>query len=69
MVTRPVIRDALRQTHKIAIGQLIMQGREHLVGIKAWARIADVICPTRATVTAVETASREEPPGAVSFLA
>jgi DNA end-binding protein Ku len=30
-----VIRDALKQTRKVAIGQLIMHGREHLVGIKA----------------------------------
>jgi DNA end-binding protein Ku len=30
-----VIRDALKQTRKVAIGQLIMQGRGHLVGVKA----------------------------------
>ena len=30
-----VIRDALQETRKIAIGQLIMHGREHLVGVKA----------------------------------
>jgi DNA end-binding protein Ku len=30
-----VIRDALKQTHTVAIGQLIMHGRGHLVGIKA----------------------------------
>jgi DNA end-binding protein Ku len=30
-----VIREALRQTRKVAIGQLIMGGRGHLVGIKA----------------------------------
>ena len=30
-----VIRDALKQTHKVAVGQLIMHGRGHLVGIKA----------------------------------
>jgi DNA end-binding protein Ku len=30
-----VIRDALKQTRKVAIGQLIMGGRGHLVGIKA----------------------------------
>jgi DNA end-binding protein Ku len=30
-----VMRDALNKTGKIAIGQLIMQGREHLVGISA----------------------------------
>ena len=30
-----VIRDALKQTRKVAIGQLIMHGRGHLVGIKA----------------------------------
>ena len=30
-----VIRDALKQTGKVAIGQLVMHGREHLVGIKA----------------------------------
>jgi DNA end-binding protein Ku len=30
-----VIRDALKQTHMVAIGQLIMHGRGHLVGIKA----------------------------------
>jgi DNA end-binding protein Ku len=28
-----VIRDGLKESGKIAIGQLIMQGREHLVGI------------------------------------
>ena len=33
-----VIRDALKETRKIAVGQLIMQGREHLVGIKALGR-------------------------------
>jgi DNA end-binding protein Ku len=30
-----VLRDALAKTKKIAIGQLIMHGREHLVGITA----------------------------------
>jgi DNA end-binding protein Ku len=30
-----VIREALKQTRKVAIGQLIMGGRGHLVGIKA----------------------------------
>jgi DNA end-binding protein Ku len=30
-----VIRDALKQTRKVAIGQMVMGGREHLVGIKA----------------------------------
>src|SRR5919106_4730335 len=30
-----VIRDALKQTRKVAIGQLIMHGRGHLVGINA----------------------------------
>src|SRR5262245_592817 len=30
-----VVRDALKQTRKVAIGQLIMQGRGHQVGIKA----------------------------------
>jgi DNA end-binding protein Ku len=30
-----VIRDALKQTRKVAIGQLIMHGRGHLVGIQA----------------------------------
>jgi DNA end-binding protein Ku len=30
-----VIRDALKQTRKVAVGQLIMQGRGHMVGIKA----------------------------------
>lgn len=30
-----VIRDALKQSRKVAIGQLIMHGRGHLVGIKA----------------------------------
>jgi DNA end-binding protein Ku len=30
-----VIREALKQTRKVAVGQLIMQGRGHLVGIKA----------------------------------
>jgi DNA end-binding protein Ku len=29
-----VIRDALKESHKVAIGQLIMHGREHLVGVK-----------------------------------
>jgi DNA end-binding protein Ku len=29
-----VIRDALKETGKVAIGQLIMHGREHLVGVK-----------------------------------
>jgi DNA end-binding protein Ku len=33
-----VIRDALKGTDKVAIGQLIMHGREHLVGIKALGR-------------------------------
>jgi DNA end-binding protein Ku len=33
-----VIRDALKQTGKVAIGQLIMQGRGHMVGIKAQGR-------------------------------
>jgi DNA end-binding protein Ku len=33
-----VIRDALKQTGKVAIGQLIMHGRGHLVGIKALGR-------------------------------
>lgn len=33
-----VIRDALRQTGKVAIGQLVMNGRAHLVGIKAHGR-------------------------------
>ena len=30
-----VIREALKQTRKVAIGQLIMNGRGHLVGVKA----------------------------------
>jgi hypothetical protein len=30
-----VLRDALAKTNKIALGQLIMHGREHLVGITA----------------------------------
>jgi DNA end-binding protein Ku len=30
-----VIRDALKQMGKVAIGQMVMGGREHLVGIKA----------------------------------
>jgi DNA end-binding protein Ku len=30
-----VLRDALAKTNKIAVGQLIMHGREHLVGITA----------------------------------
>jgi DNA end-binding protein Ku len=30
-----VIRDALKSAKKMAIGQLIMSGREHIVGIKA----------------------------------
>jgi DNA end-binding protein Ku len=29
-----VIREALKETRKVAIGQLVMNGREHLVGIK-----------------------------------
>jgi Ku protein len=29
-----VIREALKQTGKVAIGQMVMNGREHLVGIK-----------------------------------
>jgi DNA end-binding protein Ku len=33
-----VIRDAMKETGKVAIGQLIMHGREHLVGIKAHGR-------------------------------
>lgn len=33
-----VIRDALKQTRKVAIGQLIMGGRGHLVGIKPHGR-------------------------------
>jgi len=33
-----VIRDGLKESGKIAIGQLIMQGRDHLVGIKPLGR-------------------------------
>src|SRR4029450_7001348 len=33
-----VIRDALQQSGKVAIGQLIMHGRGHMVGIKAHGR-------------------------------
>src|SRR4029078_7601861 len=33
-----VIREALKQTRKIAIGQLVMNGREHLVAFKAHGR-------------------------------
>ena len=33
-----VIREALKQTCKVAIGQLVMNGREHLVGIKPHGR-------------------------------
>jgi DNA end-binding protein Ku len=33
-----VIREALKQTRKVAIGQLIMSGRGHLVGIKPHGR-------------------------------
>jgi DNA end-binding protein Ku len=33
-----IIRDALKQTRKIAVGQMIMQGRAHLVGVKALGR-------------------------------
>ena len=33
-----VIRNALKQTRKVAIGQLIMGGRGHMVGIKAHGR-------------------------------
>lgn len=41
-----VIRDALKEARKVAIGQLIMQGRGHLVGVKAhWQRI-DAIDPS-----------------------
>jgi DNA end-binding protein Ku len=29
-----VIREAMKETGKVAIGQLVMNGREHLVGIK-----------------------------------
>lgn len=29
-----VIREALKQTRKVAIGQLVLNGREHLVGVK-----------------------------------
>ena len=29
-----VIRDAMKETSKVAIGQLVMNGRQHLVGIK-----------------------------------
>ena len=32
------IRDARKQTRKVAVGQLIMHGREHLVGIKTLGR-------------------------------
>ena len=30
-----VLRDALAKTKKMAVGQLVMHGREHLVGITA----------------------------------
>jgi DNA end-binding protein Ku len=33
-----VVREALKQTRKVAIGQLIMHGREHLVGVKPLGR-------------------------------
>ena len=33
-----VIRDALKETGKVAIGQLVMNGREHLVGIKPYGK-------------------------------
>jgi DNA end-binding protein Ku len=33
-----IMRQALAETRKVAIGQLIMHGREHLVGIKALGR-------------------------------
>ena len=33
-----IIRDALKQTRKVAVGQVIMHGREHLVGVKALGR-------------------------------
>jgi DNA end-binding protein Ku len=33
-----VLREALAETGKVAIGQLVMSGREHLVGIKAQGR-------------------------------
>jgi DNA end-binding protein Ku len=31
----PTLRDAFAKTKKVAVGQLIMHGREHLVGITA----------------------------------
>ena len=34
-----VIRDALKETRKIAIGRFIMSGREHIGGIKAMASL------------------------------
>jgi DNA end-binding protein Ku len=33
-----IIRDALKQTRKVAIGQLIMHGRWHMIGVKAHRR-------------------------------
>ncbi len=33
-----VIRDALKQSGKVAVGQLVMNGREHLVGIEPHGR-------------------------------
>jgi DNA end-binding protein Ku len=35
---QPALRDALAETGKVAVGQLILTGREHLIGIKPLAR-------------------------------
>ena len=40
-----IIRDALEETGKIAVGQLIMHGREHLVGIKTLGRGSGALHP------------------------
>ena len=40
-----IIRDALKQTRRIAVGQLIMHGREHLVGVKALGRGSGALHP------------------------
>ena len=41
-----VIREALKQTMKIAIGQMIMGGRGHLVGIKGARQRAYAVDPS-----------------------
>ena len=41
-----VLRDAFAKTKKVAIGQLIMHGREHLVGITAHKKGLDAADPS-----------------------